>query len=431
MATRITILFLLLASVASAQVTTDTKDIQVARQKLQVGTDNTKWVSSIVEVIDSNATHRQSPTARAVWNLVDSVAGTLGGEIDTFYRSNDTIYLKLVDDTMRFVTLPVSGITGSGLANRLGVWFAPGVMGYENTLRVDSINNRLGIGVSSVPSYNLDILSTDNIGFNLSSNNILGTSLQFANTSVGGKAWTISVGGSAGSAANLGDIYFFNQTDTRFGSFTIDGGTGAADFWRSNAADVRFYSGSSQIAKIRASDGLFGAPFFAAYNDVTFGLAQTTATNIKAGLNLGSAGLLEWSSGVNWYSVKDIGLKRGGVNILDVSDGSSGYGNVRLNVILGKGTTSSTYSLIATNSSGNTSTAALAVNDALQTSFGTNAPVATAKVQIESITQGFLPPRMTTTQRDAISSPAAGLIIYNTTTNKHQGYDGSTWNDFY
>jgi hypothetical protein len=38
---------------------------------------------------------------------------------------------------------------------------------------------------------------------------------------------------------------------------------------------------------------------------------------------------------------------------------------------------------------------------------------------------------MTTTQRDAISSPQAGIMIFNTTVNKHQGYDGSAWNDFY
>ena len=56
---------------------------------------------------------------------------------------------------------------------------------------------------------------------------------------------------------------------------------------------------------------------------------------------------------------------------------------------------------------------------------------ASAQLQVQSTTKGFLPPRMTTAQRDLISSPAAGLIIYNTSTNKHQGYNGSTWNDFY
>lgn len=38
---------------------------------------------------------------------------------------------------------------------------------------------------------------------------------------------------------------------------------------------------------------------------------------------------------------------------------------------------------------------------------------------------------MTTTQRDGLSVPLAGKVIFNTTTSKHQGYDGSVWNDFY
>jgi hypothetical protein len=37
-----------------------------------------------------------------------------------------------------------------------------------------------------------------------------------------------------------------------------------------------------------------------------------------------------------------------------------------------------------------------------------------AKVQIDSTTQGFLPPRMTSAQRTAISSPATGLVVYQT-----------------
>jgi hypothetical protein len=39
-------------------------------------------------------------------------------------------------------------------------------------------------------------------------------------------------------------------------------------------------------------------------------------------------------------------------------------------------------------------------------------PDASAQVQINSTTQGFLPPRMTNAQRTAISSPAVGLIVY-------------------
>ena len=40
---------------------------------------------------------------------------------------------------------------------------------------------------------------------------------------------------------------------------------------------------------------------------------------------------------------------------------------------------------------------------------------ASATLQLDSTVQGFLPPRMTTTQKNAISSPAAGLVVYDTT----------------
>lgn len=43
---------------------------------------------------------------------------------------------------------------------------------------------------------------------------------------------------------------------------------------------------------------------------------------------------------------------------------------------------------------------------------------ASARLQIDSTTKGFLPPRMTTTQKNAITTPAAGLVIYDTTLNK-------------
>jgi hypothetical protein len=51
--------------------------------------------------------------------------------------------------------------------------------------------------------------------------------------------------------------------------------------------------------------------------------------------------------------------------------------------------------------------------------------------QIDSTTKGFLPPRMTTTEKNAIASPAAGLVVYDTTTNKLCCYNGSTWNDLF
>jgi len=56
-----------------------------------------------------------------------------------------------------------------------------------------------------------------------------------------------------------------------------------------------------------------------------------------------------------------------------------------------------------------------------------NTPDASSILDLKSTTKGLLTPRMTTTQRDAISSPATGLLIYNTTTNQEEYYNGTIW----
>jgi hypothetical protein len=43
---------------------------------------------------------------------------------------------------------------------------------------------------------------------------------------------------------------------------------------------------------------------------------------------------------------------------------------------------------------------------------GTYTDIASARLTVNSTTQGFLPPRMTNAQRLAIATPAVGLIVY-------------------
>ena len=63
--------------------------------------------------------------------------------------------------------------------------------------------------------------------------------------------------------------------------------------------------------------------------------------------------------------------------------------------------------------------------------IGTASPDASAALEIESTTQGFLPPRLSSTQRDAIAAPVAvGLIVWCTncgTNGEVQVYNGSAW----
>jgi len=71
----------------------------------------------------------------------------------------------------------------------------------------------------------------------------------------------------------------------------------------------------------------------------------------------------------------------------------------------------------------------LATTSALQfATLGLGAAVdASAILSASSTTKGFLPPRMTQVQRDAIVSPATGLVIYNTDTAQLNYYSGAVW----
>jgi hypothetical protein len=59
--------------------------------------------------------------------------------------------------------------------------------------------------------------------------------------------------------------------------------------------------------------------------------------------------------------------------------------------------------------------------------LGVSVADATAHLDVQSTTKGFLPPRMTTTQKNAISSPAEGLIVYDTTLGKLCVRTASAW----
>jgi hypothetical protein len=66
-------------------------------------------------------------------------------------------------------------------------------------------------------------------------------------------------------------------------------------------------------------------------------------------------------------------------------------------------------------------------NTNAQVGIGTNSPSASAMLDVESSTKGFLYPRMSNSQMSAISSPAAGLTIYNTDASALYCYNGANW----
>lgn len=67
-----------------------------------------------------------------------------------------------------------------------------------------------------------------------------------------------------------------------------------------------------------------------------------------------------------------------------------------------------------------------AITGAISLGIGAAAS-ASAAIKLTSTTQGIGLPSMTTTQRTSISSPDAGLLVFDSTLNQFCGYNGSAW----
>ncbi len=61
--------------------------------------------------------------------------------------------------------------------------------------------------------------------------------------------------------------------------------------------------------------------------------------------------------------------------------------------------------------------------------INTTTPDASAALDVTSTTQGMLVPRLTTIQRTAISTPATGLLVFDSTTSTFWFYNGTAWTE--
>ncbi|MBE0638810.1 MAG: DUF1566 domain-containing protein [Bacteroidales bacterium] len=71
--------------------------------------------------------------------------------------------------------------------------------------------------------------------------------------------------------------------------------------------------------------------------------------------------------------------------------------------------------------------AALSIKAQVAVSTDGSSADPSAMLEVKSTEKGFLLPRMTQAERDLIPSPAAGLVIFNLTTNESNIYNGTSW----
>lgn len=69
------------------------------------------------------------------------------------------------------------------------------------------------------------------------------------------------------------------------------------------------------------------------------------------------------------------------------------------------------------------------INSTAQVGIGTTAPDDSSMLEVKSTTKGMLIPRMTSVQRAAISSPANGLLVFDTDTKSFWYYNVDVWKE--
>jgi hypothetical protein len=203
-----------------------------------------------------------------------------------------------------------------------------------------------------------------------------------------------------------------------------------------NNSSISFSSINSRILAKISTGGSFEV-YNSASGTSRFAVSNSGQTTISGGGSTSATTslLVQNSAGAQTLKIQDDGTSTIGTSGSGVFTVNSLYGFINMSGgYLGYGfsaTEAWTYrngSNVSQFKIGTTGNAIF--NGTLSLGNGSD-PVASAQVEITSTTKGFLPPRMTTTQKNAIASPAAGLVVYDSTTNKLCCYNGSTWNDLF
>jgi len=289
---------------------------------------------------------------------------------------------KLLDsrDSLRVTTLPLGVNIGTG---------SNAAQGYRLTLRGDAA------GIGNLKALNSSGQTATTIGsdgaLTITSNPgaQIGLTLQSLITGNTGSFLLRPRSSALGSPADF-EMVLNGRLYTNAYEFILTGGGGI------NITGRGVFSGSVSAAEYLNTASHY---YFTSSNSVEKWLSNSSSTTAKAGIVFKPTGA--------WFR-QDIGL--GANNVADLSALSSS--NVNL----------------WARSAGHVEI----VND-LKVG-GSTAPVASARLEVVSTTKGFLPPRMTTAQRDAIASPATGLTLYCTdctatdaSSGVMQTYNGATW----
>ena len=262
----------------------------------------------------------------------------------------------------------------------------------------DDTNNRLGIGTNA-PAVGLDIRG----GFNLY-------------TALGVHALTSSSVSSTDST-----IRFTRPAgENGWTRFKLGGGLEIAS--DNSSGECRFTAPSGGFFPTIYSNGIERMRIFGATGNIA--INTTTDAGYKLDVNGTARVTPSGTSGAVYIATHGVYVNRGRLSVGGTGDGASTQGGLTISAITATG---KTY-INGWDDGGSNQYDIVIGNVGSRTQFGIDSTsVSSAQVSINSTTKGFLPPRMTTTQKNAIATPAAGLVVYDTTLGKLCVRTASAW----
>jgi hypothetical protein len=344
--------------------------------------------------LSSNTTGRRN-TANGVWALYSNTTG--------------------INNTANGLQALFSNTTGSN-ATAIGA----GAMYYSNSTATPFENYNVAVGYEALRGSTTASANTGNHNTALGYQSLWSNTTGNDNTAIGYRAlapnttgsWNTAIGKEALSSNTTGvnntaigmNALFSNTTgydNTANGSCALKlNTTGYA-----NSANGRYALQSNSVGRYNTASGSSSLYSNTEGNFNTANGMQALFANTEGNNNT--------ANGMNALSSNTEGDYNTAIGYAaDVSPGN-----------LTNATAIGANSVVSQDSS-------LVLGNAVNVGIGTSSPNNSAKVEISSTTQGFLPPRMTQAQRNALSSPVAGLQIYNTTLNKPNYYNGTEWINF-
>ena len=420
----------LLNGLSTIQGTTASDSGQLGAELLTTGTGDASWTGTSFA---TGYTHVAGSTT--------TLTSTLAGVVSTFYQITYTVTGRTAGNfTIGFGGFTSGNLTATGAvgpqATTTGTLVITPTSDFNGTIvlsiRVISASSASVTFNSSAGTVTNQIrISSNNsntfFGRAAAQNNTTGNSNSFFGVSAGRDNTTGGsnsfFGLSAGTSNTIGsNNSFFGQgsgqaNTTGGGSSFFGQGSG---FVNSTGSSNSFFGQSSGQNNTTASNNSFFGQ--------NSGFSNTTgASNSFFGAN---AGFFSTTGANNCFVGFDAGRRIANGNALPLVNNSIFIGiDTRANadnqtnqIVIGHNATG-----LGSNTTvlGNSSTTHGRWYGSLL--LGTTTNAASSILTMESTTQGFLPPRMTTTQKNAIASPATGLVVYDNTLNKLSVFTGLVW----